>query len=261
MITLTSAEINAWIVAFFFPLARILALLVVAPPFGNTALSGQVRLILGLTIAVAIAPVLPKIPEVEPASGVGLWILAQQMLIGFSMGFVMRLVFSAIDMAGNLISMQMGLGFATFYDPMNSSQTPVISEIIGLLALLLFMAINGHLMLIATLAHSFTAIPISAMAPGNGTWLNLANFGGVVFSSGLLLSLPIVTALLITNIALGVLTRAAPQLNLFAVGFGVTLTMGFGLLAVGLSYLSTPLQNLFEYGLQSMLGYFVPPGH
>ena len=119
MISFTSAEINAWIVAYFFPLARILALLVVAPPFGNTALSVRLRLVFGLAIAIAITPALPKIPAIEPASGLGLWILAEQMLIGFSMGFVMRLVFSAIDMAGNLISMQMGLGFATFYDPMN----------------------------------------------------------------------------------------------------------------------------------------------
>lgn len=260
MISFTTAEINAWIVAYFFPLARILALLVTAPPFGNTALSARVRLVLGLAIAIAITPVLPKIPEIDPASGVGLWILAQQLLIGFAMGFVMRLVFSAVDMTGNLISMQMGLGFATFYDPMNSAQTPVISEIIGLLALLLFMSVNGHLMLLATLAHSFTAIPISATAPGRETWLHLANFGAVVFSSGLLLALPIVVALLITNVAMGVLSRAAPQVNLFAVGFGLTLTMGFGMLAVGLSYLSAPLQNLFTYGLQSMLGYFVVPG-
>lgn len=259
MISVTATEINAWIVAFFFPLARILALLVVAPPFGNTALSPQLRLVAGLAIAIAITPVLPKMPDVEPASGIGLWILAQQMLIGFSMGFVMRLVFSAVDMAGTMISMQMGLGFATFYDPGSSAQTPVVSELMGLLALLLFMAVNGHLMLITTLTHSFTAIPVSASALGSGTWLNLANFGGVVFSSGLLLALPIIAALLVTNIAMGVLARAAPQLNLFAVGFGVTLTMGFGLLAIGLSYLSAPLQHLFEYGLQSTLGYFVAP--
>lgn len=260
MISFTATEINAWIVAFFFPLARILALLVVAPPFGNTALSVTLRLILGLSIAIAITPALPSMPDVELASGIGLWILAQQMLIGFSMGFVMRLVFSAIDMAGNLISMQMGLGFATAYSPASASQTAVISEIIGLVALLLFMSINGHLMVLATLVHSFTVIPVSVIAPGSGTWLNLANFGGVVFSSGLLLALPIVVALLITNIALGVLSRAAPQLNLFAIGFGLTLAMGFGLLAVGLPYFSVPLQHLFEFGLQAMLGSFVATG-
>jgi flagellar biosynthetic protein FliR len=260
MISLTTAEINTWIVAFFFPLTRILALLAAAPPFNNAALTLRVRLMLGLAIAVAISPALPTVPPVEPASGIGLWILALQLLIGLAMGFSIRLIFSAIDMAGNMIATQMGLGFATLYDPQNTAQTPVVSEFMGLLALLIFMALNGHLMLIATLAHSFTVIPISATAPGIGTWLNLANFGGVVFSSGLLLALPILVALLITNIALGVLSRAAPQLNLFAVGFPLTLALGFAMLIVSLSYLGAPLQQLFEYGLQAMLGNFVGAG-
>lgn len=260
MISFSSAEINAWIVAYFFPLARILALLAAAPPFNNAALSVRVRLMLGLAIAIAITPALPPIAPLEPASGIGLWILAQQLLIGFAMGFSLRLVFSAVDLAGNMIATQMGLGFATFYDPQNTAQTPVVSEFMGLLTLLIFMAINGHLMLIATLAHSFTVIPISATAPASGTWLNLANAGVVVFSSGLLLALPILVALLITNVALGVLSRAAPQLNLFAVGFPLTLALGFAMLIISMSYLGAPLQLLFEHGLQSMLGNFVVAG-
>lgn len=259
MISLTSAEINTWIVAFFFPLARILSFLVAAPPFNNAALKGRTRLALGLAIVIAIAPALPKIPPLDPASGIGLLILAQQMLIGFSMGFTMRLVFSAIDMGGNMISMQMGLGFATAYDPQNTAQTPVISEFIGMLALLIFLGIDGHLMLIATLVHSFTALPIRVAAFGSGTWLNLANAGAVVFSSGLLLALPIIVALLIANLALGILGRVAPQLNLMAVGFPLTLTLGLIALALSLPYLSAPLQRLFEFGLQSMLGYFIAP--
>ena len=260
MISFSSAEINAWIVAYFFPLARILALLAAAPPFNNAALSVRVRLMLGLAIAIAITPALPPIAPLEPASGIGLWILAQQLLIGFAMGFSLRLVFSAVDLAGNMIATQMGLGFATFYDPQNTAQTPVVSEFMGLLTLLIFMAINGHLMLIATLTHSFTVIPISATAPASGTWLNLANAGVVVFSSGLLLALPILVALLITNVALGVLSRAAPQLNLFAVGFPLTLALGFAMLIISMSYLGAPLQLLFEHGLQSMLGNFVVAG-
>ncbi len=257
MITLTSAELNAWIVAFFFPLARILALLVAAPPFNNPALPVRVKLLLGLAIAVAITPALPKISAIEPASGLGLLILAQQMIIGFAMGFSLRLVFTAIDMAGNMISNQMGLGFATAYDPQSASQTVVISEFLGMIALLVFMAINGHLMVIATLAQSFTALPIGAESIANGSWLNMANAGGVIFSSGVLLALPIVVALLITYIALGVLGRVAPQLNLLAIGFPITIVLGFVALFVSMSHLGAPLQRLFDYGLQSMLGFFV----
>lgn len=256
MISLTSAELNAWIAAFFFPLARILALLVSAPPFNNDGLSTQVRLMLGLTIAIAITPVLPKIPAMDPASGMGLLLLAQQMIIGLAMGFALRLVFSAIDMAGTMISNQMGLGFATAYDPQSASQTSVISEFLGMLALLVFIAINGHLMIIATLVRSFTVLPIGGSLLA-GSWLNMAHAGGVIFSSGVLLALPLVVALLITNMALAVLGRVAPQLNLMAIGFPITIALGFAALLVSLSYLSAPLQQLFEFGLQSMLGFFV----
>ena len=257
MISLTAAEINAWIVAFFFPLARILALLTAAPPFNNQGLNTRTRLVLGLAIALAITPALPKIEAIDPASGLGLLILAQQMVIGWAMGFAMRLVFTAIDLAGTMISNQMGLGFATAYDPQSAAQTAVISQFLGMLGLLVFLAIDGHLMVIATLGRSFAVLPIGASTITSASWLNIANAGGLIFSSGVLLALPVVVALLIANIALGVLGRVAPQLNLMAIGFPITIVLGFCALIVSLSYLATPLQQLFEFGLQSMLGYFL----
>lgn len=257
MISLTAAEINAWIVAFFFPLARILALLTAAPPFNNQGLNTRTRLVLGLAIALAITPALPKIEAIDPASGLGLLILAQQLVIGLAMGFSMRLVFTAIDLAGTMISNQMGLGFATAYDPQSAAQTAVISQFLGMLGLLVFLAIDGHLMVIATLGRSFAVLPIGASTITSASWLNIANAGGLIFSSGVLLALPVVVALLIANIALGVLGRVAPQLNLMAIGFPITIVLGFCALIVSLSYLATPLQQLFEFGLQSMLGYFL----
>ena len=257
MISFTSAELNAWIAAFFFPLARILALLAAAPPFNNAGLTTRVRLTLGLTIALAISPALPPMPAIEPASGPGLLILAQQMIIGLAMGFALRLVFSAIDLAGTMISTQMGLGFATAYDPQTASQTPVVSELIGMLALLMFLAIDGHLMVISTLVQSFTLLPVRLLSISEGSWLNIANAGGIIFSAGVMLALPAVTALLITNVALGVLGRVAPQLNLIVIGFPVTILLGFVALYVGMSYLAAPLQQLFEHGLRSMLGFFL----
>ena len=257
MISVSTAELNAWIAAFLFPLARILALLAAAPPFNNAGLPMQIRLALGLAITFAVAPALPAIAPIEPASNAGLLILAQQMIIGFAMGFAMRLVFSAIDLAGTMISNQMGLGFATAYDPQSAAQTAVVSEFLGMLSLLVFLAINGHLMVIATLGRSFSVLPVGAGAGASASWLNIANAGGLIFSSGVLLALPVVVALLITNIALGVLGRVAPQLNLMAIGFPITIVLGFSALIVSLSYLAAPLQQLFEFGLQSMLGYFV----
>ncbi len=257
MISFTSAELNAWIAAFFFPLARTLALFAAAPPFNNAALTTRIRLVLGLAIALAISPALPPMPAIEPASGLGVLILAQQMLIGLAMGFALRLVFSAIDLAGMMISTQMGLGFATAYDPQTTSQTPVVSELIGMLALLLFLAINGHLMVISTLVQSFTFLPVKLLAISEASWLNIANAGGIIFSAGVMLALPAVTALLITNVALGVLGRVAPQLNLIVIGFPVTILLGLVALYIGMSYLAAPLQQLFEHGLRSMLGFFL----
>lgn len=173
-------------------------------------------------------------PPVRAASGIGLLILAQQLLIGFAMGFALRLVFSAIDMAGTLISNQAGLGFATAYDPQNTSQTPVISEFIGFLALLVFLSINGHLMVITTVIQSFTAIPVGLGAVKPASWQNIAAAGSVIFSSGVFLALPILVTLMITNVALGILGRVAPQLNLIAIGFPVTIVMGFSALLASL---------------------------
>ncbi|MFB0936678.1 MAG: flagellar biosynthetic protein FliR [Propionivibrio sp.] len=256
MITVTSAELNAMIAAFIFPLTRILALLYAAPPFNNASLPMLVRLVLGLAITMAIAPGLDRLPTIEPASGAGLLVLAEQMLIGYAMGFSLRLVFSAVDLAGTVFSMQMGLGFATSYDPASTSQTPVVSELIGILALLMFLAIDGHLMVLSTLAQSFRALPIGVL-PGSASWANLANAAAIVFSAGLLIALPIIVALLITNTALGVLGRVAPQLNLIVIGFPITIALGFAALYVSLPYLIQPLMQFFETGLRLMLGNFV----
>lgn len=258
MISISSVQLDAWIAAFIFPFSRILGFVATAPLWSTAGVPRRMRLLVGIAIATAIAPGLPPMPEVQPASMQGLWIMAQQMLIGIGMGFAVKIVFAAFDLAGEFIGTQMGLGFATFYDPLSSSQTPVVAEFTNLIALLLFLSLNGHLLYLATLAQSFSAIPVSSVPLAAGSWLNLAELGGKLFSAGLLLALPIIVALMITNIALAVLTRAAPQLNLFALGFPLTLIGGFVALAVSLDYLAAPLQSIFELGLESMLGFAVP---
>lgn len=258
MISLTSLQLDAWIAAIIYPLTRTLALFASAPLWSSSAMPRRTRLILGLAVAIGIAPALPAMPTIPPASAMGLWIMAQQFLIGIGMGFAMRVVYTAVDLAGQYIGFQMGLGFATFFDPMSSSQTAVMAEFVGLLALLAFLSINGHLMYVATLSQSFVAIPVTTTPLGAGSWLNIAELGGKIFASGLLLSLPVIVALVITNIALGVLTRAAPQLNLFAVGFPLTLMGGFAALGLTLNYLSRPLLAIFETGLAAMLGFAQP---
>lgn len=259
MIELHSAQLDAWIVAFAFPLARILGFIATVPIWNTPGIPRRTRLILGLAIAIAIIPALPPMPPVAPASLAGLMILGQQTLLGMAMGFAVRLVFTAINLAGDFMGFQMGLSFATFYDPLNSSQTPVISEFLNLIALLLFLSLNGHLLYVATLARSFLVFPVGSF-PGSGSWLNLAELATQIFSFGLLLSLPVIVALMITNLSLAVLTRAAPQLNIFALGFPLTLLGGFAVLSVSLNYLATPLQSIYELALTAMLEFAAPAG-
>jgi flagellar biosynthesis protein FliR len=163
-------------------------------------------------------------------------------------------------MAGTFIGFQMGLGFATFYDPIDGAQTPVVGEFIGIIALLLFLALDGHLLYVSTLAQSFHAIPVGPEALSPNSWRNLVELGAKIFSAGLLLALPVLVALMITNIGLGVLTKAAPQLNLFALGFPVTLMGGFFAIGISLSYLTVPLQEIYDYALRAMLGFALPAG-
>lgn len=252
MLSVSAAQLNAWLALFMFPLARIMGLIALAPVFSNTTLPRRARLMLGLVLCYALAPVLPPMPNVPAGSWVGIAILLEQMLIGLIMGMALRIVFAAIDLAGELIGLQMGLSFAVFYDPNSSGQTPVITEFISLFATLIFLAMNGHLVVIAGLAESFNMLPVSAQPFSIKGISGLLSWAGVLFSSGVLLSLPMIAALLITNLSLGVLTRIAPTLNLFAVGFPVTLAGGMMVLTLSLPYMESALERLYSQGFSAL---------
>lgn len=252
MLSVTAAQLDAWLAALMFPLARILGLFASAPIFSNRGVPARVRLAIGLGVAIALLPVMPPMPDVPPSSGVGLAIFGQQIFIGIAVGFMIRIVFAAVDMAGALIGMQMGLSFAIFFDPDAGGQTAVLSDFLNLIATLLFLAINGHLLMIEVLVRSFEWLPVGTDIVRAEGWGYIARAGLTVFAAGLLLSLPVIGVLLVANIALGVLTRAAPQLNLFAVGFPVTLTAGFiGVLLIMTNF-APVLQTLFERGFDEI---------
>lgn len=252
MISISSAQLDAWLALFVFPLSRILGMLASAPVFNNAALPLRVRLITGLAIALALAPALPPLPAIPASSWIGLVVLAEQVLIGVLLGFTLRIAFAAVDVAGELIGLQMGLSFATFFDPGSGGQTPVVSEFLGLLTALIFLALNGHLLTLTVLAESFTLLPVSTTPIHAAAFASLMAWSATLFSTGLLLALPLITALLIANIALGVLARIAQQLNLFAVGFPVTLALGFLVLLLSLPYIGAAMEGLFAQGFQAM---------
>jgi flagellar biosynthetic protein FliR len=252
MLSVTTAQLNAWLAAFAWPLARILALFASAPIIGNPGLPVQVKIGLAVLLTVLVAPLLPPPPDIDPASATGLLILAQQMLIGLALGFAMQIVFHATEMAGEFIGLQMGLGFATLYDASIPGFIPVLGQFMGVIVSLAFLAIDGHLLLLSGLVGSFDALPVAALSGATGLRA-LVEWAGCIFSYALTLSLPLMAALLITNMALGVLTRAAPQLNIFAVGFPLTIMMGMLVLALALPYFTPVFERLFHDGFETML--------
>lgn len=253
MISLTDAQLNAWLINFIWPLTRILGLIMVAPVFGHRSIPARVKIGLGIFIALIIAPTLPPMPDVGLGSWHGLLILVQQLLIGLAIGFIMRIVFAAVDAAGEIIGLQMGLGFASFFDPQSASQTLVVARFLNMLAVLVFLAVNAHLLMLGVLVESFQILPISTQPLASAGFFNVATYGSTVLSVGLQLALPLIAILLMTNLALGILTRSAPQLNIFAIGFPITLGVGLITLDLTLPYFAPQFENMIQNGLKTMV--------
>ncbi|MBI5331682.1 MAG: flagellar biosynthetic protein FliR [Betaproteobacteria bacterium] len=250
MFTLNSADLELMAAMFLFPLARILAWLATDPLLGNRAVPVSIRIAAGVVLTMAVAPILPPIPQVALVSAQGLMTLLQQMAIGMALGYSMRILFAGIEFAGSIMGLQMGLSMATLYDPVNGAQTPVISQMVTVTATLILFAMNGHHLVITALAQSFADIPIGATLTGAG-FAMLAHWGGSLFSIGLQIALPVTAALITTNLSIGMMTRAAPQLNIFAVGFPLTLSAGFIVLYLSLIYLPATLDRAWGLALSS----------
>ncbi len=251
MISISSELINSWIIHLLWPLTRVLGVMATAPILSDRSIPARAKLGLGIVLTLIIMPTLPPVPQFDIFSLKGLLILVQQMIIGLAMGFSIRLVFAAVGMAGQMIGMSMGLGFAVFFDPMTQSQNTAISQFLTMLLMLIFLSLDGHLMMVRALADSFVTMPI-AMEGNSISPMKIAMWGQTIFTTGLLLSLPAVAALLITNMALGILTRTAPQLNLFGIGFPVTLSIGFLVLALALQGMLMPMKGMVQDSLQYM---------
>jgi flagellar biosynthetic protein FliR len=253
MLSFSDAQLNAWLIAFVWPLTRILGLIMTAPVFGNNAVQTPVKIGLGVFITLIVAPTLPPLPDVALGSWQGLFILVQQLLIGMAVGFIMRVVFAAVGAAGEIVGLQMGLGFASFFNPQSDGQTQVIANFFNLLATLLFLAVNGHLLLLNVIVASFQTLPISTQPLAAAGFYSVAGYGATIFALGLQLALPLIAILLMTNLALGILTRAAPQLNLYSIGFPITLGVGLIALDLTLPYFAPMLEHAFQNGLMTSM--------
>jgi flagellar biosynthetic protein FliR len=233
----------------FFPFARIGACLMVAPMFGARFVPARTRIILAVAITALVVPLIPA-PTIAPFSPQGFVVVFQQLLIGVAFGFALQVVFDALALAGQLLANSMGLSFAFNIDPLRGSSTPALGQLYVILATLTFLALGGHLALLEMLVAGLYSMPIGTSGLGQeGLW-SLILWGGTLFSGAIGIALPGVTALLIVNLAFGVVSRAAPSLNLFAVGFPVSLVIGLLVVLAGIGPLQSSFTELLANGFE-----------
>ena len=249
LLALTDAQISTWVASFMLPLFRVGAVLMTMPIFGTSLVPKRIRLYFALAITVVITPNLPPMPPVNALDLSGLLLIAEQVLIGGLLGFSLQLFFQAFVVAGQIISIQMGMGFASMVDPTNGVSAAVIGQFLTMLVTLLFLGMNGHLVVFEVLTESFTTLPVGSAMLVNHFW-DVANKLGWVLGAAMLLVLPAITALLVVNIAFGIMTRAAPQLNIFSIGFPLTLVLGLVIFWVSLGDILNQYQPLATEALQ-----------
>ncbi|MDQ7997030.1 MAG: flagellar biosynthetic protein FliR [Luteibacter sp.] len=229
-------QLDGWVGGAMWALARISGLMLVAPVLGSTMIPMRIRLGLTVLLTMVLAPLAPL--DIRPLSAAGVAVMSQQVLIGAALGFILKLVFEAVAFGGQFLSQAMSLGFAETVNPGVGGTTPVISQFYTMLVTLMFLVLNGHLQLISLLADSFRSMPVGDGGIGaDGLW-GVLSFASHLFSGAVRVALPALTAVLVVNLGFGAISRSAPSMNLFAVGFPITICLG--VLAVWLSLRALP---------------------
>lgn len=253
MLTFTEAQLTAWITPILWPFLRVLALFTTIPVFSQRTVPVRVRIALSVLIVICAQASLPAMPSIPLDSAQAVMTVVQQVLIGITLGFAARIVFAAIEFAGELIGLQMGLNFAGFFDPASGGTATATSRFFGVTVSWLFIVINGHLLLIAAIVQSFHAFPVGPEPFAFLRALQPQVWGAEVFRIGLWIALPMIGMLLFVNTVLGVISRVAQQMNVFSIGFPITLGVGL----VGVVMTLPMMQVPFTMALERMLAYFV----
>jgi flagellar biosynthetic protein FliR len=245
MLSISTGQLELWLAQYIWPFIRIGACFMAAPVFGAQFVPARVRLLLAAAVTLIVAPLVPP-PQITTFSAAGLVVTFHQVIIGVAIGFALQLIFDALSMGGQLLSNSMGLSFAFNVDPLRGASTPVLGQLYMLLVTLTFLALNGHLVLIEMLVHGFTTLPVGMTGLGSNAIWALVAWGNQLFAGALAVALPGMTALLVVNLAFGVMSRAAPTLNLFAVGFPVSLIFGLVIVYAGLPAVQTAFVDSLE---------------
>ena len=240
MVAFTDAQLQGWIAAFALPFFRLLALFTAAPVLSLRAVPARARIGLSALLAATVAPSVVGPVQVDLLSYTGLGFVAQEVAVGLAIGFAARLVFAAFDLAGEIIGLQMGLSFAGFFD-LQGGQGNAVGSFMNTTAMLMFVALNGPLLLIAATLRSFASLPVGAVPFEFVRRFDPVALGAELFALGLMIALPFLALILFVNLLLGVMSRVAPQLSLFSIGFPITIGLGLVLLVVGLPWVERPL--------------------
>jgi flagellar biosynthetic protein FliR len=252
MLTFTDADVLAWVTPILWPFLRVLALFSVLPVIAQASVPVRLRIGLAFLIAFCAQASIPPMAAIALDSAAAFGAVLQQVLIGVSLGFAVRVVFAAVEFAGEVIGLQMGLNFASFFSPMSGGEETAVSRFFGISISWLFIVSGGHLLVIAALVQSFGAFPVTDEPFAFLRAVEPQRWGAEIFSLGLWIALPLVAMLLFTNLVLGVISRVAQQMNVFAIGFPITL--GVGLVGV---LLTLPMMEMpFTMALERMLAQF-----
>ncbi len=254
MISFSEAQLVAWLSPIVWPFLRVLAVFTAAPILSSKAFPVRARVALAFLIAFAAQASLQNQPFISITGPDALGAVIQQVGVGLSIGFTVRLVFAAVELAGEVVGFQMGLNFASFFDPSLNTQSSAVARFFGHMAAFLFVVMNGHMMVIMAVIKSFETFPIDQNFLDVLKKMQLYNLGTDLFASGLWIALPMVGILMFVNLALGIVSRVAPQMNIYAIGFPITLTVGLIGIMMTLPMLDQPLQALMERAIDIFAG-------
>ena len=228
----------------FLASLRIGAFLIASPFFGGSSVPLQVRIIMAVLLGVAVVTTV-EVPDLQAFAGLnGLQVILTELAIGISSGLILTIWFSAVLLAGEKIASSAGLGFAAQIDPDSGGQTPVVSKTFSLFLTVIFLSWNGHLLVLRAVADSYTYLPVGAMPAFPVLIQSGIAAAGSMFFAATIIMLPLTAFLMAINLVIGVITRSAPQLNLFSFGFPISMIGIFVLLYLWVDVLGGAMDDL-----------------
>lgn len=243
---LLAADIVERFYTFLWPMLRISALMITAPIFSLNAFNLRLRILLALALTWLVYP-LHTWPVLDPSTAAGLIEVFNQIMIGAVMGLILQVVVAAMVVGGQSISAAMGLSMANMMDP-NMGNVPVISQLMIVMSTLIFVGFGGHAILLGLIAESFNTLPIGTSILNQNVYGRVLQWSSMIFLGAVLMALPVMVSLLFINVGLGVVTRAAPSLNIFAVGFPAMIMGGFVILIISMESIGTRIEWLWVQG-------------